>query len=337
MRVDEIVRMPTDLVDTVGTGATSHPLVFSMSRSRTNVIPLRFSQDEVALIRQLRVPDARTFGARGAARIATDAPDDVLDSVLGIPNATQGGITVRASFHLPGDIAARGSAGFDGDPTTAWSTGFSTPAGQWVEFDTPKPVTFDHLNLQVVADGRHSVPTQIRIDSGDQSRTVDLPPIADSKQQNATVSVPVQFDPITASSTRITITQVRERKTTDYYCDCPIVMPAAIAEFGVPGVQRAPLPAQVPATCRTDLLTIDDNAVGVRLVGSASDAQAASCPSTSSCAIPRTRPSHRPCRSPPVTMSCARSPARPPVSSSTASCSAPTRRAPRCRSAPVAR
>ena len=51
-------------------------------------------------------------------------------------------------------------------------------------------------------------------------------------------------------------------------------MPAAIAEFGVPGVQRAPLPAQLPATCRTDLLTVDGKPVGVELVGSAAAAQA---------------------------------------------------------------
>ncbi len=134
IHVDEIVRMPTDLVDTVGAGSDGHPLIFSMVRSRTNVIPLRFSQDEVALIRQFRVPDARTFSARGAARIATDAPDDVLDSVLGIPNATQGGITVRASFHLPGDVAAagrppstatrprRGAPGSRRPPTSGWSS-----------------------------------------------------------------------------------------------------------------------------------------------------------------------------------------------------------------------
>ena len=95
IRVDEIVRLPTDMVDTLGTSATGHALVFSMSRSRTNVIPPRFSQDEVALIRQIRVADARTFGVRGGARVATDAADDVLDSVLGLPDAEQGGLTVR--------------------------------------------------------------------------------------------------------------------------------------------------------------------------------------------------------------------------------------------------
>src|SRR4029077_17945835 len=152
IRVDEIVRLPTDLVDALGTSTAGHALVFSFNRSRTNVIPPRFSQDEVALIRQIRLADARTFGARGDARVATDAPDDVLDSVLGLPDAAHGGLTVRASIHLPGAVAARGSAAFGGDPATACNTAYGAPAGQWVELDTPNPVTMDRFNLQVVAD-----------------------------------------------------------------------------------------------------------------------------------------------------------------------------------------
>ena len=273
VHVDEIVRMPTDLVDTVGANASGHSLVYSMSRARTNLIPPKFSQDELALVRQLRVPDARTFGAGGAVRIATDAPDDVLDAALGLADAAHGGLTVRASAHLPGDVAARGSAAFDGDPTTAWSTGFYNPVDQWLEFDTPAPVTFDHLDLQIVADGRHSVPTQLRIDAGSESRTIDLPAITDLTQQNATVTVPVRFAPMTVSNARLTITQVRPVLTRDYYCECDATMPAAIAEVGIPGVQRAALPAQLPATCRTGLLTIDGRPVGVRLVGSAATAE----------------------------------------------------------------
>ena len=49
-----------------------------------------------------------------------------------------------------------------------------------IEYYTPRTgrrvLAVDHLNLQIVADGRHSVPTQVRVDSGDQSQTVDLPP-----------------------------------------------------------------------------------------------------------------------------------------------------------------
>ncbi len=111
VRADEIVRMPTDLVDAAGAKAADRPLVYQMSRSRAVLVPPTSSADEVALVRRFRVPDARTFGMRGTARLATDAPDQALDAVLGIPDAGAGGITVTASQHLPGDIASRGLLG----------------------------------------------------------------------------------------------------------------------------------------------------------------------------------------------------------------------------------
>jgi hypothetical protein len=245
-----------------------------MSRSRTVVIPPSYSSDELALVRRFRVPDARSFGLRGTARLATDAPDHTLDAVLGIPDASSGGITVVASQHLPGDIASRGSSAFDGDPATAWSTAFATPVGQWVDVTTPQPVTFDHLDLQVVADGKHSVPTQLRIDAGGESRTVDLPPIFDVAAGAAPVTVPVSFAPLHGDEARITVTNVRAVDTLEYHDRQPITMPVAIAEFGLPGVQRAPMPALLPALCRDDVLRLDGDAVPVMLDGSTADAAA---------------------------------------------------------------
>ncbi len=49
------------------------------------VVPPRYSEDETALVRRFRVPDARVFGGGGTARLNPAAPDDVLDSLLGIP------------------------------------------------------------------------------------------------------------------------------------------------------------------------------------------------------------------------------------------------------------
>ncbi len=198
----------------------------------------------------------------------------MLDDVLGLPDATAGGITVLASQHLPGDVMARGSSAFDGDPTTAWNTAFGQPQGQWVEVHTAQPVTFDHLDLQVVADGRHSVPTQLRIDAGGESRTVDVPAIADQSSQNAVQSVPVTFAPLTGDDVRVTVTAIRPVTTTDFHEGQPIVMPVALAEVGIPGVQRAALPSRLSDACRTDLLTVDGAPVGIRLDGDAASAAA---------------------------------------------------------------
>ncbi len=290
VRADEIVRMPVDLVDAVGARAADRPLVYEMTRLRTVVVPPHTSQDEVALVRRFTVPDARTFGAGGTARLATDATDPALDAALGIPGADAGGITVASSQHLPGDIQSRGSSAFDGDPATAWSTAFGAPVGQWVDVTTPQPVTFDHLDLQVVADGKHSVPTQLRIDAGGESRTVDLPAVTDGAVGAAPVSVPVQFAPLTGSDVRITVTGIRPVETLDYLERVPSTMPVALAEVGLPGVQRAAMPATLPADCRTDLLEVDGQPLGVELRGSTADAAAgkpvdlAVCPASSAAA-----------------------------------------------------
>jgi hypothetical protein len=50
-------------------------------------------------------------------------------------------------------------------------------------------------------------------------------------------------------------------------------MPAAIAEVGIPGVQRDPLPATFSSSCRDDLLSIDGEPLSVRLVGDTATAQ----------------------------------------------------------------
>ncbi len=58
VRADEIVRMPTDLVDAAGARADDRPLVYDMTRLRTVVVPPHTSQDEVAMVRRFTVPDA---------------------------------------------------------------------------------------------------------------------------------------------------------------------------------------------------------------------------------------------------------------------------------------
>jgi arabinofuranan 3-O-arabinosyltransferase len=67
---------------------------------------------------------------------------------------------------------------------------------------------------------------------------------------------------------------VREVSTREYYSNTPIVTPVALAELGIPGVQR-PAPADaLPGVCRDDLLTIDGAPLPVRVTGSVADASA---------------------------------------------------------------
>ena len=274
VHVEEITRMPVDLTHDVGSDSLAHRLVYSMNRSRTILVPPRYSEDERSLTRAFDVPAGREFDLAGTARISTTAPDELVDQLLGIPGADAGGVTASSSARLPGDLQARASSAIDGDPSTAWTTPFANPVGQSIEVDAGQPVTFDHLDLQVVADGRHSVPTRLRIDADGQTRTVDLPAIGDQPAENATAPATVSFDPVTARNVRVTIESVRAVSTREYYSNTPIVMPVALAELGIPGVQRPAVADSLPGACRDDLLTVDGAPVPVRVTGSTADAAA---------------------------------------------------------------
>jgi hypothetical protein len=86
--------------------------------------------------------------------------------------------------------------------------------------------------------------------------------------------VTVSFDPVTARNVRVTVESVREVSTREYYSNTPIVTPVALAELGIPGVQRPALADTLPGVCRDDLLTIDGSPLPVRVTGPVADASA---------------------------------------------------------------
>ena len=132
-----------------------------------------------------------------------------------------------------------------------------------------KPRTLTGLTLQVIADGRHSVPTTMTMTSGSVTRTVALPPIADSTVPNAVTTVPVSFPGVTGSHFVLTFTGIRPEYAANYYSAGPLALPLGIAEVGIPGVRSAPTPADLPGTCVSNLLSIDGRPIDVAVVGSA--------------------------------------------------------------------
>jgi hypothetical protein len=270
--VDEVVDMPTDALKALGSTSDAHPLVLIMSRERTLLVPPRLDPER-NLVRQFVLPSERTFSLTGTARITTDAAQPEIDAAMGTPDAEHGGITSDASASLAACVRCRASAAVDGDPSTAWNTLFTTPQNSWAEYVLPKAVTFDHMNLQLVADGRHSVPTRIRLDADNGSRELTIPPVKDRKGENATVTVPLEFAPLTGRRIRVTIDDVRQ-VTTDNFTASQVVLPAGIAELGIPGAQL-PAPAErLPRRCRTDLLTVDGTPFPVQISGATATAAA---------------------------------------------------------------
>ncbi len=275
IQASKTLALPGGLLRALGPSSLDHRLVVVMTRRRVAPYPPR-TDPERELSRSFSLPTTRTFTLSGTARVSALIPDDMIDRLMGRPGSNGTGIVAYSRGRLPGDLQDTASSALDGNPATMWSPGFgaSHQIGDWIEVNVPHPVSFDHLNLQVVADGYHSVPTSLSISAGGRTVNVKLPPIADARQRNATVSVPVYFPRLTGSHIRVTVTGVRDEHTKDFYSGAPITMPLGIAELGIPGVHEPPDPAQLPGTCTPSLLTIDSKPVWLRVVGSTAAALA---------------------------------------------------------------
>jgi len=273
VRVDEVMRMPTDLVRAAATDSIRHPLIYTMTRERTLPLPPRYDP-ELTLDRVFEVPGERSFAMTGTVRFNPAVADSRLDELFGIADAAAGGVTAESSARLPGDLGARASSAIDGDPTTAWQSPFGAPAGQSISLTLAQPVTFDELDLVVFADGRHSTPSRLRITAGEGAvREVDVAPVPDGSAENAAATIPLAFEPITGTDFTVTVTEVHPREVIEYFTGAPVTAPVAIAELGVDGIRRAPAPATLASGCRSGVIAVDGTDVPVRLVGSTVDAE----------------------------------------------------------------
>ena len=275
VRVDEVIRPPIDLLSRAGASSIDHRLSFVFTRLRSNPAePVRLDE-EPGMNRLIDLPTARAFGLIGSARLSDYVPDNLIDELLGIPGAAAGGLTVTSSSHLAGALRQRASAAVDGDPSTFWSGPFQAPTGQWLLADLGSPTSLDHLDLHLVADGRHSVPTEITIvPDGDPARAVvvPLPAVADGTTPNTVVAAPVDFPTITGTTFQITVSGARQVLERDWYSNGQSAAPVAIAELGIPGHTIAAPAATFDSGCRADLITIDGAPVSVRVTGTSADA-----------------------------------------------------------------
>ncbi len=267
----EIVSMPSDLLDAAGAGSQSHRLAIVMTRERVAPIPPR-SDLEPTLSREFSLPTTRSFTLTGSATVNTLIPDATIDTLVGRPGATGSGVVAYSEGRLPGDLHDTASAAVDGNPSTMWSPGFGPQVGEWIQVHVPRTISFNHLNLQVVADGHHSVPTALTISTESGSDKVTLPPITDGRRQDATVTVPISFPTLTGQQIQVTFTGVRAETTKNYYSHDQITLPLGIAELGLPGVDSPVPPATMPGNCQSNLLTVDGRPVSVQVTGSTADA-----------------------------------------------------------------
>ena len=268
--VTEVFEMPSDLLHAAGASSIHNRLTIAMSRQRVSPTYPTRQDTESTISREFWLPTARTFTLSGSASMSALIPDDEIDRLAGRPGSTGSGVVAFSKGRLPGDLRAGAAAAADGSLATSWEPGFDTASqfGEWLEYDLPKSTSFDHLDMQIVADGRHSVATSLTISTENGTRSVSLPSIHDRSTSGATVAAHVSFPSLSGQTIRITITGVRLEKKENYYAETPIALPLGIAEVGIPGVHVAPYPATLPGNCLPNLITIDEKPISVSVVGS---------------------------------------------------------------------
>jgi hypothetical protein len=205
--------------------------------------------------------------------LSSRVDDATIDFLLGVI-----GPTATSTRRLPGDIGARASSAIDGDLTTAWTPAFDAAGNDALTYQLGRPITFKHLEMSVVADGRHSVPTHLTIEAdGQRAASVAVPAVTDrpgAQGADGTVKVPIELpDSVTASTISIIVDEVREVTTTDWFTNGPIRMPVGIAEVGIDDLAAIAPTGSFDTGCRTDLLTVDGQAVGIELTGLMADAK----------------------------------------------------------------
>jgi arabinofuranan 3-O-arabinosyltransferase len=274
VRASELVSMPEDLLRAVGPSSQSDPLSLVITRLRGSGFPPR-GDYQASVARQFWLPTTRVFALTGQARVSVQDSDQLVAATIGaLASDSAMVVTSVSSSRLAGDIAAGAPAAIDGNLATAWQSAISptNQNGQWIQYSLAKPMTFNTLDLKLIADGRHSLPTAIMVTAGPNSDRVQLPSVQDGPP-GTVVRVPVTLPAaLTGSVIRVTVASSRTEHTTNYTTQAPQALPVGIAELGVAGLTVASPPTELAGTCRPDLLTVDGSPVWVSVTGSTASA-----------------------------------------------------------------
>lgn len=263
LRVVERVRVPVDLLERADGGA-GHGLDIVLSRLRYEPGARGRQDQERSLERSVDLPARRRFMLSGTIRVNPNAPDPLLDDILG---TDLDGATVTASSHLAGDLGSRASRAVDGDPTTAWQSGFGPQRDQRLELHLASPTRVVGLTVTVLRDQRHSIPGRLGlVADGQPVGTVTVP------EGDGPVAVALPDAGRSVQDLAIDLLDVRTRSSAPGSADPQALLPVAVAEVVGEGIPTARDADRVDDRCRP-LLTIDGQAVAVRAVGSVADAR----------------------------------------------------------------
>jgi arabinofuranan 3-O-arabinosyltransferase len=275
--VQETIRPPVDLLRLAGPDSLARALTYAFARRASTIDEALGKPEEIQLRRWVEGPVARRFTVYGKGRVSENLSDLDLDRILLLAPAADGGVDASSSGRMPRDYRSRASAAVDGDPSTAFRSPFNGAAGSWIEFTYPSAVSRDGLDLSVVNDGNHSVPRRITVTvDGTEHGSYDVGPLADGAGRRERATTPIRLDtgPLRGSTFRLTVDEVAEVTTPDWFGGGPVIMPVGIAEVDLPTVRPPAADTPVDDRCREDLLRVGERVVPLRARGTVGDAAA---------------------------------------------------------------
>jgi arabinofuranan 3-O-arabinosyltransferase len=265
----ETVVLPPSLLDRAGARSADHGLDFVLTRLRYDPFARGRTDAERRLDRTLEVATPRGFSLAGRARLNPDAPDEVLDRLLG--TLVDGGrIRPSASSRLSGDVSSRASAAFDDDPDTGWTAAFGPQEGQWFEVSFDDPTALGRVVLTWSDDERHSTPHTVLVEiDGSLVDEATAEPGADGVRQ-----VVLSIDQPAVSRLRLVVAEI-DRRSAPAGDPAPFAtLPVSLrhVDLGFPAVVS---PAErIDTGCRDDLLTVDGSPLPLRIAGPSDTARA---------------------------------------------------------------
>lgn len=272
--VHEVVRPPLDLLDVLGSRSREHRLTYLFTRRASNPADVLAADEEPEMRRRIDSPVSRRFTVFGKARLAVARSGEQIDDLLGLPSAGDGGVTATASGHLPGTLIARARSAVDGDPTTAWISPITEPL-QRLSFEYPEEVTIDGLRLMALTSEKYSVPTTIDLEvDGRDLGSFDVSDTGPGVHPIADLTGELSFDTgeVTGRRFTISITTVEERFSKDWFSGTPILLPTGIVETNLPSVPDPTPDTPFDSGCRDHLLSVDGDAVPLRITGTFGEA-----------------------------------------------------------------
>ena len=259
--ITEAVRPPVRALSRLAGSGVLRSLTYVLTRERVDPLNRWRDDPERALDRLVTLPAGGDLTIVGTARPSVRASAAVLATVIAPTEA----LAIVTSSSL-GSLDATGGRAFDGDARSAWTPAFGDRNPTLTVSDGHSHEV-DHVQLAIVADGRHSVPTTMTITSGGETRTIALPTIVDGVTPGASTILPLAFPALTGTSFTISFPSTRPTMTVDRRYGEEVATPIAIAEIDLDAMRAASDATTIDTGCRTDLLTIDGLASGVRITG----------------------------------------------------------------------